>query len=64
VNGIYDTFQIAEKLHVNPNTVRQLIRRGELKAFRVGWHYRITDDALNEFVKGAQNGTDNSRIQR
>lgn len=35
-NQFWDVFQIAARWHVTPETVRRRIRRGEIKAKRVG----------------------------
>jgi len=31
--------------------VRELIRRGEIHAYRIGKAYRITDDDIDEFLR-------------
>lgn len=43
--------EVAERLHVNHQTVRKLILSGDLKSFRVRRQYRVLDSALEEFVK-------------
>ena len=49
---LYTTHEIAEILKVNIETVRIKIRSGELKAIKIGNSYRITDESLNNFLKG------------
>ena len=41
----------ARLLDCHVNTIRNLIRAGKLKAFRVGRAVRIRRDILNEFTK-------------
>ena len=43
--------EVAEKLKVKEELVRELIRRGELHAFRIGKAYRITDDDIDEYLQ-------------
>lgn len=38
--------EAAERLSVHPETIRRLIRRGELNAKKVGAVYRISEDDL------------------
>ena len=40
---------LAERWMVSDETVRQLIKRGELRAFRVGRMFRIPADAVEEY---------------
>jgi len=42
---------VAERLKVKEELVRELIRRGELHAFRIGKAYRITDDDIDEYLQ-------------
>lgn len=47
--------EVAERLRLNPETVRLHIVNGDLKALRAGRGktspYRITEEALDEFLK-------------
>ena len=43
--------EIADYLRTTIRTVRGLIRKGKLKALRVGRSYRITKEALNEYLR-------------
>ena len=47
----HTTGEIAESLNVCPHTVRNLIRRGRLRAVRVGHVWRVSPDALEEFIR-------------
>ncbi len=42
---------VAERLTVSPDTVRRLIKRGKLKAIKVGKNVRILGWSLNEYVR-------------
>jgi len=42
---------VAERLKVKEELIRELIRRGELHAFRIGKAYRITDDDIDEYLR-------------
>lgn len=53
----YTVAEVAERLHVHPDTVRDLIRSGELSAFNASANptsrkprYRVTVDALAGFL--------------
>lgn len=46
----YKTGEVAKLLNVTPLTVRNEIEKGNLKAFKVGTEYRITEEALNEYM--------------
>jgi excisionase family DNA binding protein len=43
--------EVAGRLKVKEELVRELIRRGDLHAFRVGKAYRITDDDMDEYLR-------------
>jgi excisionase family DNA binding protein len=49
----YTVEEIAEKLRVTPRTVLNIIRRQELVAYRVGAHWRITQESFDKF-RGVQ----------
>lgn len=46
----YTPEQIAEKLKVQPVTVRRMIRRGQLSGLRVGGRWRVTKTAFDAFL--------------
>lgn len=48
---IYTTQEIADQLKVKKTTVYELIKRGELKASKVGKQIRISQDQLDEYLK-------------
>ena len=48
--------EVAERLRVNPKTVRRWIAGGELAAYRVGRQWRITEDPLTQFLRARCRG--------
>ena len=42
--------EVAETMRVSNMTVYRLIRAGELPAIRVGKHFRIRENELNEYL--------------
>ena len=48
--------EAARRLSVHPDTVRNMIRRGELNGTKVGKHYRVSLDPVMEAVGAARNG--------
>lgn len=45
------TEHAAKKLFTTPYTIRKYIRQGRLKAIKLGKHYLIEPDNLDEFVQ-------------
>ncbi len=48
---IYTVKDIANMLKVKEITVRRLVARGDLKAFRIGNRFRFNADDIEEFLK-------------
>lgn len=48
---VYTASDIAQLLGLNIDTVRTYIKRGELKASKVGRKYIITVDSYKDFIK-------------
>ena len=46
------TKQAAKELNVHPETIRRMIKRGDLRAIRIGRVYRIRLEDLGEFTGG------------
>ncbi len=46
----YTTAQVAKLLAVNPDTVRRLAARGELRFVRVGAELRFSESAIREYL--------------
>lgn len=49
--NFYAIPEVAEKLKCKEELVRELIRRGELHAYRIGKAYRITDDDIDDYLR-------------
>jgi putative molybdopterin biosynthesis protein len=47
----YTVEEVASILKISEQTVRNLIKRGELKAIRVGGQFRITQEELNRYLQ-------------
>lgn len=47
---VMTTRSVAAYLHIHPETVRDLTRRGELKAHRIGRHYRYYMGDVDEWL--------------
>ena len=48
--------EVAERLRVDPKTVRRWIAGGELAAYRVGRQWRISEDQLMIFLRARCRG--------
>lgn len=58
LSDLLTTQEAAEVMRVHEKTVRRMILRGELRAYRVGRHYRIkAEDVLVVPVKVAERST-------
>ena len=55
IEGIkfYTIPEVAEALHVTPQTVRNWIRSGKIKSQRIGRPILITESNLKEFLKAS-----------
>jgi len=51
---VYTSQEVAEKLKLNVETVYDLINAGKLRAFKIGKRYRITEEALQDFIKSEE----------
>lgn len=49
---------VAAKLNVDERTIREFIRKNELRAIKVGKEWRITDDDLDVYVNAHANFDD------
>ncbi len=47
---IHTTDQVAKILQIHPLTVLNYIKKGKLKAIKLGRVYRIRESALNDFL--------------
>jgi len=48
---VYTVEEVAETLKFNVRTVQGWIKKGKLKATKIGSDYRITETAVKEFLK-------------
>jgi excisionase family DNA binding protein len=51
VERMYTTKQVAEAWCVNPETIRRLAARGQLRSVRVGSERRYPESALQEYLQ-------------
>ena len=49
------THEVAEALRVSPETIRNLIARGELSACRIGRVYRVPRESVEQLVERTTN---------
>ena len=47
----YTTRELADLLHVNPETVRRAARRGDLGSIRVGLERRYSESAVSAWLE-------------
>ncbi len=59
ISRLLTVAEVAGVIRVSRMTVYRLIRRGQLKAIRVGRNYRVRSDDLNDYLE-AQAVTDTS----
>lgn len=48
----YTVEQVAEQLGISVRTIREYIRKGKIKAVKVGNKYIISEDNFRDFVNG------------
>lgn len=46
--------QVSERLNVSLGTIRNIVRRGELRACRIGRSIRVRAEALEEYLERAE----------
>ena len=56
----YSIDEAAEILDLHPRTVRIYVREGKLSGKKIGKEWRISRSALNTFLGGEENATENS----
>lgn len=54
---VYTTDEVAQLLKLDIKTVRRKCQYGEIKCFKIGNRWRITYEALREFVEQGSTGT-------
>ncbi|KJS81931.1 MAG: DNA-binding protein [Peptococcaceae bacterium BICA1-8] len=55
-NKILTVSQVAKYLQISEVTTYKLVQEGKIPAFKVGRHWRIVKDDLNEFIEKQKNG--------
>jgi excisionase family DNA binding protein len=50
ISRLMTVAEVANVIRVSRMTVYRLIRRGQLKAIRVGRNYRVREDDLSEYL--------------
>lgn len=58
---VYTTEEVMGVLRVTKRTLYNYIKAGQLKAFKVGREWRVTEDALREFT---EHGTQPDYLQK
>lgn len=58
---VYTTEDALEILKVSQRTLYRYIKAGQIKAIKLGREYRITEEALREFLK---RGTDRNYLDK
>ena len=58
---VYTTEDALEILKVSQRTLSRYIKAGQIKAIKLGREYRITEEALREFLK---RGTDRNYLDK
>ena len=58
---VYTTDEALEVLKVTRRTLYRYIKAGQIKAIRIGREYRITEDALKDFL---ERGTDSNYLEK
>ncbi len=57
---VYTTDEVEALLKVTKRTLYNYIKAGQIKAIKVGRNWRITEDALKDFL---EHGTDNNYLE-
>jgi excisionase family DNA binding protein len=48
--------QVAEYLQISDMTTYKLVNEGKIKGFKIGRHWRVKKEDLNEFIEKLKNG--------
>ena len=51
----YTTQQVADILQLKPKTIREYIKQGKIRAYKIGRSWRITEEDLKEFITKESN---------
>jgi len=55
-NKIMTISQVAKYLQISEVTTYKLVQEGKIPAFKVGRHWRVVKDDLNQFIEKQKNG--------
>ena len=61
---VYTTDEALEVLKVTRRTLYRYIKAGQIKAIRMGREYRITEDALKDFLERATDSNYLEKLQK
>ena len=53
--ALMDTAEVARYLKMHPKTITSMVERGELKAYKVGRHWRYRKRDIDAFLEERQN---------
>jgi excisionase family DNA binding protein len=48
---VYTVRDVAQRLHLTPETVRDYLQEGKLKGFKVGKQWRVREQDLEVFIE-------------
>jgi len=51
---VYTVDELAKLLRVNARTIYRALEAGELRSFRVGTQWRVTQEALDAYMRGKE----------
>ena len=51
----YTTQQVADILQLKPKTIREYIKQGKIRAYKIGKSWRVTEEDLKEFITKESN---------
>ncbi len=51
---VYTTKEVAEKFRTTVDTIKRMLRRGDLHGFKVGNEWRITEEEVNRVMRGKE----------
>ena len=54
--------QVRQMLGISDSTLRRLLRRGDLRAYRIGRQWRFEEDDLREYFAAHANCADSNRV--
>ncbi|MDD3224743.1 MAG: helix-turn-helix domain-containing protein [Clostridium sp.] len=59
----YETKELAEMLHVHPETIKREVQRNKLQCFKVGSELRFTQDHVDEYTNAINFGKTTREIE-